>query len=83
VVVADEVIAANPCRLRSAGTPKATRPSRALTAGEAERFPEYLSRCRRTEHYRASGLVLALGGLRFGEATALRRDDVLNGAGYE
>ena len=31
---------------------------------------------RRTERYRALVLVLAFGGLRFGEVTALRRSDV-------
>jgi integrase len=79
VAVADEVIPSNPCRLRGAGTPKATRPSRALTAVEALQLAEQLGRDRRTERYRALVLVLAFGGLRFGEATALRRSDVLAG----
>src|SRR4051812_30630046 len=35
VAVHDDVIAANPCRLRNASTPKAARASRALTAPEA------------------------------------------------
>ena len=69
----------NPCRLRGAGTPKATRPSRALTAAEALQLAEQLGRDRRTERYPALLLVLAFGGLRFGEATALRRSDVLSG----
>src|SRR3954451_1914990 len=69
----------NPCRLRGAGTPKATRPSRALTAAEALQLAEQLGRDRRTERYSALLLVLAFGGLRFGEATALRRSDVLSG----
>jgi integrase len=77
VAVADEAIASNPCRLRGAGTPKASRPSRALTATEALQLAEQLGRDRRTERYRALVLVLAFGGLRFGEATALRRSDVL------
>jgi integrase len=77
VAVADEAITSNPCRLRGAGTPKATRPSRALTAAEALRLAEQLGKDRRTERYRALVLVLAFGGLRFGEATALRRSDVL------
>ncbi|MGY1642012.1 tyrosine recombinase XerC [Geodermatophilus sp. SYSU D00703] len=77
VAVADEAIASNPCRLRGAGTPKATRPSRALTAAEALQLAEQLGKDRRTERYRALLLVLAFGGLRFGEATALRRSDVL------
>ncbi len=79
VAVADEVISSNPCRLRGAGTPKASRPSRALTAAEALQLAEQLGRGRRTERYRALLLVLAFGGLRFGEATALRRSDVLPG----
>jgi integrase len=79
VAVADEAIASNPCRLRGAGTPKASRPSRALTATEALQLAEQLGRDRRTERYRALLLVLAFGGLRFGEATALRRSDVLSG----
>ena len=79
VAVADEAIASNPCRLRGAGTPKASRPSRALTASEALQLAEQLGRDRRTERYRALLLVLAFGGLRFGEATALRRSDVLSG----
>ncbi len=79
VAVTDEAIASNPCRLRGAGTPKATRPSRALTAPEALQLAEQLGRDRRTARYRALLLVLAFGGLRFGEATALRRSDVLSG----
>jgi integrase len=77
VAVADEVIASNPCRLRGAGTPRASRPSRALTAVEALQLAEQLGKDRRTERYRVLVLVLAFGGLRFGEATALRRSDVL------
>ncbi len=79
VAVADEVISSNPCRLRGAGTPKASRPSRALTATEAMLLADQLEKDRRTERYRALVLVLAFGGLRFGEATALRRSDVLPG----
>jgi integrase len=76
VAVADEVIAANPCRLRNAGAPKAARPSRALTAAEARLLADQLAADRRTERYRTLVLVLAFGGLRFGEATALRRQDI-------
>src|SRR4051812_4606554 len=79
VAVHDDVIAANPCKLRNASTPKATRPSRALTAPEAQALAEYFGRDARTARYRALVLVLAFGGLRFGEATALRRRDVLDG----
>jgi integrase len=79
VAVADEAIPSNPCKLRGAGTPKATRPSRALTAVEALQLAEQLGRDRRTERYRALVLVLAFGVLRLGEATALRRSDLLAG----
>jgi integrase len=79
LAVADEAIASNPCRLRGAGTPKARRPSRALTATEALQLAEQLQKNTRTARYHALLLVLAFGGLRFGEATALRRSDVLPG----
>ncbi|MCU1667934.1 MAG: Phage integrase [Blastococcus sp.] len=78
VAVADEVIPSNPCKLRNAGTPKAARPSRALTAAETQALADRLGRDGRTARYRALVLVLAFGGLRFGEATALRRRDVLD-----
>lgn len=71
VAVADEAIPANPCRLRSAGTPRAARPSRALTAREVLAIAAAMP-----ARYAALVLVLAFGGLRFGEATALRRCDV-------
>ncbi len=71
VAVTDEVIASNPCRVRSAGTPKPARPPRALTVAEAQ-----LLATKVPVRYRALILVLAFGGLRFGEATALRRSDV-------
>ncbi len=79
VAVADEAIASNPCRLRGAGTPKTSRASRALTAAQALQLAEQLGRDRRTARYRALLLVLAFGGLRFGEATALHRSEVLPG----
>jgi integrase len=40
---------------------------------------EQLQKNRRTDRYAPLVLVLAFGGLRFGEATALRRSDVLPG----
>lgn len=79
VAVADDAIAANPCKLRGASTPKAARPSRALTAAEATAVADHLGRSPRTERYSALVLVLTYGGLRFGEAAALRRSDVLDG----
>lgn len=71
VAVRDEVLATNPCRLRSASTPKAARPSRSLTVAEVRALAGAVP-----ARYSAMVLVLAFGGLRFGEATALRRCDV-------
>lgn len=71
VAVSDEVITTNPCRLRSAGVPKSARPSRALTAAEVQAVTAKIP-----ARYQALVQVLAFGGLRFGEATALRRRDV-------
>lgn len=71
VAVADEVIATNPCRLRAAGVQKAARPSRSLTVREVHALAEQVP-----QRYVALILTLAFGGLRFGEATALRRRDV-------
>ncbi len=71
VAVGDEVITTNPCRLRSAGVPKAARPSRALTATEVHAVTAKIP-----PRYQALIQVMAFGGLRFGEATALQRQDV-------
>ena len=71
VAVADEVITSNPCRLRAAGIAKSARPSRSLTVDEVQALSEKVP-----ARYRALVLTLAFGGLRFGEATALRRRDV-------
>lgn len=71
VAVADEVISANPCRLRAAATPKAARSTRALAAREVVAVADHTP-----DRYRVLVLVLAFGGLRFGEATALTRADV-------
>jgi integrase len=71
VAVADSVIAANPCRLRSAGTPKPGRLSRSLSVQEVQALAQAVP-----SRYGVLVLVLAFGGLRFGEATALRRHSV-------
>jgi integrase len=71
VAVRDEVLATNPCRLRSASTPKPARPSRSLTVDEVRALAAAVP-----ARYGCMVLVLAFGGLRFGEATALRRCDV-------
>lgn len=66
VAVADEVIPANPCKLRNAGTPNASRPSRSLTLEEVQRLADHLGKDFRTARYRTPVLVLALGA--FGSA---------------
>jgi integrase len=71
VAVGDEVISTNPCRVRAAGVPKSARPSRALTASEVHAVTAKIP-----ARYQALVQVTAFGGLRFGEATALRRRDV-------
>lgn len=71
VAVADEVIVSNPCRLRSAGTPKPSRPARSLTGREVMALSKAVP-----ARYSTLVLVLAFGGLRFGEATALCRQDI-------
>lgn len=71
VAVADEVLAVNPCRVKAAGVAKAARPSRSITPAEVRALAGAVP-----ARYRALVLVLAWGGLRFGEATALRRCDV-------
>ncbi|MGQ0843170.1 MAG: tyrosine-type recombinase/integrase [Sporichthyaceae bacterium] len=76
VAVADDAIAANPCRMRSAGNPKPARPARSLNVEEVRALADAVP-----ERYRALILVLAFGGLRFGEATALRRSDVQDASG--
>lgn len=72
VAVDDEVIATNPARLRGAGTATAARPSRSLTAAEVRSLADAVP-----DRYSALVLVMAWGALRLGEATALRRADVL------
>ncbi len=71
VAVADEVLATNPCRLRAAGIASSARPSRSLTVAEVQSLAGKIP-----ARYRALILTLAFEGLRFGEATGLRRQDV-------
>jgi integrase len=71
VAVSDEVIHSNPCRIKAAGTPRPSRPARSLTTGEVLALSRAVP-----NRYAALVLVLAFGALRFGEATALRRQDV-------
>jgi integrase len=71
VAVGDGAIPANPCQIKSASARKPATPARTLTAAEVQAVAEAMP-----ARYRALVLVLGFGGLRFGEATALRRSDV-------
>lgn len=71
VAVEDEAIPANPCRIASAAQPKPATRAKALTAPEVQRLADAMP-----PRYKVLPLVLGFGGLRFGEATALRRCDV-------
>lgn len=71
VAVGDGAIPANPCQIKSAASPKPARQARTLTAAEVQAVAKNMP-----PRYRALVLVLGFGGLRFGEATALRRCDV-------
>jgi integrase len=70
--VTDGVVKVSPCRGRMGkATPAAPREVRVVTPGEVARVVAELP-----DHYRALALVLAWGGLRSGEAFALRPENV-------
>jgi integrase len=69
--VQDEVIDANPCRIRSAMQTKRKRTVEVITPAEVERLAAEMP-----ERLRASVLMAAWCGLRWGETTELRRADV-------
>lgn len=69
--VDDELLAANPARIKGAGNSPTAREGRALTVEEVFGISRAI-----IPRYRALVLVLAFGGLRYGEATALQRRDV-------
>lgn len=69
--VSEDVIAANPCRIRSASTAKRARTIKPLSLDELERLVVAMP-----AKYRAPVLIAAWCGLRFGEMTELRRRDV-------
>ena len=71
VAVQDDVLKSNPCRIKSAGVVKPAVAARSLTVPEVLAIAEEIP-----PRYKALVMVLAFGGLRFGEATALRRRDV-------
>jgi integrase len=69
--VQDEVLDANPCRIRSAMATKRKRTVEVITPAEVERLAAEMP-----ERLRASVLMAAWLGLRWGETTELRRADV-------
>ena len=69
--VQDDVIAANPCRVRGAGVAKTARDIRPATLPELEALAAATP-----PRYRLMVLLAAWCALRFGELTELRRSDV-------
>lgn len=69
--VADEVIDANPCRVRGAGQSKRARKVRPASLPELEALVKALP-----ERYRLMALLAAWCALRFGELAELRRSDI-------
>jgi integrase len=72
--VDDELIPANPCRVRGASNAAASRPARVLTPTQIAAVVAAMPPDRRT-----LTSLLAWSGLRIGEAVELRRRDVLDG----
>lgn len=69
--VADDAIAANPCRVRGAGTSKRGRDPHPASIAELDVIVAEMP-----ERYRAAVLLAAWCALRFGELTELRRSDI-------
>ncbi|WP_433187775.1 tyrosine-type recombinase/integrase [Actinoallomurus sp. CA-150999] len=69
--VADDVISANPCRVRGAGQSKRAKNIRPATLAELETLVKALP-----ARYRLMALFAAWCALRFGELAELRRSDV-------
>lgn len=69
--VADELIAANPCRVRGGGQAKRVKKIRPATLGELEDLAAAMP-----ERYKLMILLAAWCALRFGELAELRRRDV-------
>lgn len=72
--VDEELITANPCRIRGAGSAKRQHKIRPATLPELE-----LIIGRLPEHYRVMALLATWCALRFGELTELRRRDLVDG----
>ena len=69
--IADELVTANPCRIRGAGSSKTKHQTTVATLPELEVMVAAMS-----ERYRPMVLLAAWCGLRFGELAELRRGDV-------
>ena len=69
--IGDEIIAANPCRIRGAGSSTRTKQIRPATIAELDALVAEMP-----ERYKLMTLLAAWCGLRFGELTELRRSDV-------
>ncbi len=69
--VDDELIAANPCRIKGATRTPRKREPIILTPGEVAALADAID-----EHYRALVLICAWCGTRWGEVTELRRKDI-------
>ncbi|MEZ5116955.1 MAG: site-specific integrase [Candidatus Nanopelagicales bacterium] len=74
--VEDDLVAANPCKVRGAGTARRKIDPRPATLPELEVIVANVP-----DRYRAMVLLAAWCGLRFGELTELRRGDVDTKAG--
>lgn len=68
---ADELVDANPCRLKGASSAKREKRIRPATIGELTALTEALP-----ERYQALVMLAAWCALRFGELTELRRNDI-------
>jgi len=73
--VQDELLDANPCRIRSAMQTKRRRDIEILTPAQVDELASHMP-----EHLRASVIVAAWCGLRWGETSELRRKDIGAGA---
>src|SRR5260221_270616 len=69
--LADDMIPANPCRVRGAGSAKRARQIRAASLAELEAIVKAMP-----ARYRLMVLLAAWCALRFGELTELRRSDI-------
>lgn len=69
--VEEDLIPANPCRVRGGGSAKTKHQTRTASLAELDKIVEQVP-----ERYRAMILLAAWCGLRFGELTELRRKDL-------